>query len=310
MPENWIVTAVELQPPDVRGPRVIRPLLQQARPKQWTKNVLVFAAPGAAGVLGHVTFEVKALVAFVAFSAVASGTYFWNDILDVDSDRRHPTKRNRPIARGAVSLRLAKSVGTVLIVVGIGLAFATGGWKLPVVIAVYAALTLTYSVWLKRVAVVDLVAVAGGFVLRAIGGAVAVDKPMSTWFVLVTTFGSLFIVTGKRYAELTEMGEEAAATRATLESYSIVYLRTILGIAVGATLLAYCQWAFDTAELSGHTFPFYELSIVPVLTALMRYLLILEQGHGGAPEDVFIRDRPLQLFGLCWLVLFGLGVYA
>ncbi|MCU1503265.1 MAG: UbiA prenyltransferase family protein [Ilumatobacteraceae bacterium] len=133
---------------------------------------------------------------------------------------------------------------------------------------------------------------------------------MSTWFALVASFGSLFIVTGKRYAELLEMGDDASSTRATLQTYSVPYLRTILGVTLGATVLAHCQWAFDTAELSGHTFPFDELSIVPVLMALMRYLLVLEEGHGGAPEDVFIGDRTLHVLGARWALLFALGVYA
>jgi len=227
----------------------------------------------------------------------------------VHRDRLHPTKRYRPIASGAVPIGMAKVIGVVLIVGGVGLGFATGRWATAVVLAGYVALTISYSLRLKHIAVIDLVAVASGFVLRAIGGAVAVDKPMSTWFVLVATFGSLFIVTGKRYAELLEVGDDAPSTRATLDMYSVPYLRTILGIAAGAMLLAYCQWAFDTAEVSGNSFPFYELSIIPVLTALMRYLLILEHGHGGAPEDVFMSDRTLQILGVCWFVLFGLGVY-
>jgi decaprenyl-phosphate phosphoribosyltransferase len=288
---------------------MITSILREARPKQWFKNVLVFAAPGAAGVLSHRHFVVTALIAFVAFCAASSGTYFWNDILDVGSDRQHPKKRFRPIASGKIPLPIARLIGTALILAGISLGLATGRWQTSVVLAVYVALTLLYSVWLKHVAVVDLVTVAGGFVLRAIGGAVAVHKPMSTWFILVTTFGSLFIVTGKRYAELVEMGDAAASTRPTLETYSVAYLRMLLGISAGATLLAYCQWAFDTSELASSHFPYYELSIIPVLTALLRYLLILEQGHGGAPEDVFLNDRPMQFFGLCWIVVFGLGVY-
>ncbi len=288
---------------------MMRSLLKEARPKQWFKNVLVFAAPGAAGVLDDGHYIRIALLTFVAFCLVSSGTYFWNDILDVDSDRQHPKKRFRPIASGTVPIGIARVVGTVLIFGGIAIGLTTGHPKTSLILVFYVVLTLSYSIKLKHVAVVDLVAVAGGFVLRAIGGAIAADKPMSTWFVLVTTFGSLFIVTGKRYAELIEMGEEAGTTRATLETYSIAYLRMLLGISAGATLLAYCQWAFDTAELAGSTFPYYELSIVPVLTALLRYLLILEQGHGGAPEEVFIGDRPLQFFGVIWFVLFGLGVY-
>ena len=288
---------------------MIRSLAREARPRQWIKNLLVFAAPGAAGVLNEWPYLWRTIVAFVAFCAVSSGTYYWNDIFDVEADRQHPTKRHRPIASGAISIGIAKVVGSLLLVVGIGLGFATGRWQTVGVLALYVALTVSYSVWLKHVAVVDLVAVASGFVLRAVGGAVAADVPMSKWFVLVTTFGSLFIVTGKRYAELRELGEEAVATRATLETYSLSYLRLLLSITVGATLVAYCLWAFETAQLSDASVPYYELSIVPMLVALLRYLLILEQGHGGAPEDVFLADRPLQLFALMWLATFGLAVY-
>ena len=288
---------------------MIGALVRQARPRQWVKNVLVFAAPGAAGVLDDASALWPTLIAFVAFCLVSSGTYYWNDLLDIDADRLHPTKRHRPLASGVIPLGVARVVGTSLIVGGTLLGFATGHWETVAVLAVYAVLTLSYSVHLKHVAVVDLIAIASGFVLRAMAGAAAADVPMSSWFVLCTTFGSLFIVTGKRYAELRELGEEAAATRATLEAYSLTYLRSVLSVSLGATIVAYCIWAFETAERSGSDFPFYELSIVPMLIALLRYLLILEQGHGGAPEEVFVADRSLQAFGVIWLITFALGVY-
>ena len=143
----------------------------------------------------------------------------------------------------------------------------------------------------------------------AIAGAVATDVPMSTWFLLCTSFGSLFIVTGKRYAELREYGDHAGAARASLDDYTLGFLRIVLSVSVGATLVTYCIWAFDTKEISGSTWPFYELSIVPMVTALLRYTLILEQGHGAAPEEIFAADRTLQVLGLLWAVVFGLGVY-
>ena len=287
---------------------MIRGLWREARPKQWAKNVLVFAAPGAAGVLDNGDQLWRAVVMFAAFCLAASGTYFWNDLLDVEADRAHPTKRRRPIAAGVVPLGVARLVGTLLLAAGIGLAFVPG-WKAGVTVVVYVALTLTYSTVWKHIAVLDLVAVASGFVLRAVGGAAATSVDMSTWFVLCTTFGSLFIVTGKRYAELRDMGEEAGSTRATLDQYSLGYLRIVLSVTCGAALVAYCIWAFDTKELSGSTWPFYELSIVPMLAALLRYLLVLEQGHGGAPEEVFLADRTLQGLGVVWMVTFALGVY-
>jgi decaprenyl-phosphate phosphoribosyltransferase len=285
------------------------PLVRAARPKQWLKNVLVFAAPGAAGVLDDPHDLGLTLLAFFAFCLAASGTYYWNDVLDIEADRAHPSKRYRAIASGEVALGTARVVGTALLVASLVVAGLTGRWQTVAVVATYVVLTWAYSAWLKHVAVVDLVAIASGFVLRAAGGAVAVDVPMSNWFVLCTTFGALFIAAGKRYAELLELGDDAAQSRATLDSYSAGYLRIVLAISCGAAILSYCVWAFERRDLSTSDWPFYELSIVPMLTALLRYLLVLDHGRGAAPEEVFAEDRLLQLLGAIWVVVFALAVY-
>ncbi len=282
-------------------------LLRQARPKQWAKNLLVFAAPGAAGVLDDPSALWATIVIFVAFCLASSGTYYWNDLLDADNDRNHPVKQYRPIANGDVPLGVARTIGTLLLIAGIGLA-ATTRWQAAVVVASYVVLTSLYSTVLKHIAVVDLVAVAAGFVLRAMAGAVATDVQMSKWFLLTTSFASLFIVAGKRYAELRDLGDEAQ-TRSTLDDYSLGFLRIVLSVSCGAALVTYCIWAFETPELAGARWPFYELSIVPMGTALLRYTLILEQGHGAAPEEIFAHDRVLQVLGLIWLAMFAMGVY-
>jgi decaprenyl-phosphate phosphoribosyltransferase len=284
-------------------------IVRSARPLQWTKNVLVFAAPGAAGVLDDWPELGATLLAFAAFCLASSGIYLWNDVLDVDADRRHPTKRLRPIAAGQLGVGTAQLAGTLLLVASCALAAATGRWETVAVVVTYIAVTMVYSAWLKHVAVVDLVLIASGFVLRAAGGAVAVDVPMSKWFVLCTVFGSLFIVAGKRYAELREVGDGAGDVRPTLETYTPTYLRGVLTMSCGAAIISYCLWALETKELAGTDLPFYELSIVPMLTAMLRYLLLIEQGQGGAPEEVFAKDRVLQLLGVAWIVTFGLGVY-
>ncbi len=287
---------------------MLRALLRESRPKQWLKNVLVFAAPGAAGVLDEGDNLILTVVAFVSFCFAASGIYIWNDLLDVDADRRHPTKRNRPIASGELSIGVARIAGVVFPVIALALAAATGRWQTVAVVATYIVITIAYTLHLKHVPVVDLVTVAAGFVLRAAAGAVAVDVPMSRWFVLCITFGSLFIVVGKRYAELNEVGGDAG-TRATLEVYSVGYLRILLSMSLAGVLISYCVWAFETSAASGSSWPLYELSIVPMLMALMRYLLVLEEGGGAAPEEVFAGDRLLQFLGLCWVVVYGLAVY-
>lgn len=291
------------------APTVWRAIVRTARPLQWTKNVLVFAAPGAAGVLDDWPQAGTALLAFAAFCLASAGIYLWNDAIDVEADRRHPTKRLRPIAAGHLGVGTAQVTGSTLLLAGCALALTTGRWQTVGVLATYVVSTFAYSLWLKHVAVVDLVVVASGFVLRAAAGAVAVDVPMSKWFVLCTVFGSLFIVAGKRYAEMTEIGDGAGAIRTTLAAYTPTYLRSVLTMSCGAAIISYCLWALETKDLVHTDLPYYELSIVPMLTAMLRYLLLIEDGHGGAPEEVFANDRVLQLLGLSWIVVFGLGVY-
>ncbi len=283
-------------------------LWRTSRPKQWLKNVLVFAAPGAAGVLDQGNDLALTVIAFVSFCFAASGIYIWNDLLDIDADRRHPTKCNRPIAAGQLSVGAARVAGVVFPIVALGLAALTGRWQTVAVVGTYIVITIAYTLRLKHVPVVDVVTVAAGFVLRAAAGAVAVDVPMSRWFVLCITFGSLFIVVGKRYAELNEVGG-GAGTRATLEEYSIGYLRIMLSVSLAGVLISYCVWAFETSAASASDWPLYELSIVPMLMALMRYLFVLEEGGGAAPEEVFTSDRLLVFLGFCWIVVYGLAVY-
>lgn len=287
----------------------MNPLLRTARPKQWLKNVLVFAAPGAAGVLDEPKNLGLALLGFAAMCLAASGTYFWNDVLDVEADRAHPTKCRRPIAAGEVSVNAGRLVGSILPLAALGVAALTGRWQTVALVAVYIAVTMTYSAIWKHIAVIDLIAISSGFVLRAAIGAVAVDVPMSSWFVLVTTFGALFIVTGKRFAEVRELGHEAHAIRTTLGEYSEAYLRFVLGVTCAGALVSYCMWAFERRDFTGADFPWYELSIVPVMTAFLRYALMLDQGHGAAPEEVFVGDRVLQLLGLLWVAIFAIAVY-
>ena len=178
------------------------------------------------------------------------------------------------------------------------------------IIALYACLTIGYSTWWKHIPLLDLALVASGFVLRAMVGAAATQTPMSMWFVLCITFGSFFIVTGKRFAELLELGDLGAVTRTSLKSYSLVYLRQLLVVSCTATVVTYCMWAFENAAIASETIPFHGLSIVPMVLALLRYLLVLENGGGGAPEEVFFNDRWIQAYGAVWVVVYGLAVYA
>lgn len=288
---------------------MIQSIIHEARPKQWLKNVLVFAAPGAAGVLTQPRSLGLAVVAFVSMCFAASGTYFWNDIVDVDSDRQHPVKRFRPIAAGEISLATGKVIGTILLALAPLIMSITGQWRAVAAVALYIALTLSYSAFLKNVAVIDLVTIASGFVLRAIAGAFAVNVVMSGWFLLVTAFGSLFVVTGKRYAEANQLGNEASDLRATLGEYTPNFLRFVLGVSCSGALVSYCIWAFDVKIDFKPALPLLELSVVPVLAAFLRYALVLEHGRGAAPEEVFETDRVLQLLGVAWIIIFAMAVY-
>lgn len=291
------------------NPALWRAIVRTARPKQWSKNVLVFAAPAAAGVLGEPDQLLRTFVAFVAFCLAASGTYFFNDALDAHVDRLHPTKQYRPVAAGLLSERLAKIIAGILMLLGILVAAPIQDGKLSAVVAGYVLLTLTYSAWLKHEPVIDLGVVAAGFVIRAIAGGVATGVHISDWFLIVAGGASLFIVTGKRYAEQIELGDAGGAHRATLTAYSRGYLSYVRAVASGVTIMAYCLWAFENAAKTGEQL-WFEISIVPFVLAILRYAHIIEQGRGGAPEDVFLADRVIQVLGLLWVITFTIGVYA
>lgn len=303
--------ALHAVPPGSATPRrdsLPRALIREARPKQWLKNVLVLAAPGAAGVLHQPEPLVQALVAVVAFCLAASGVYYLNDCADIASDRRHPAKRHRPVAAGDIPVRLAVAVGVGLLLAGLGVA-ALASWPLALVVAAYLAVTTAYTIWLKHIAVVDLLGVAAGFVLRALAGAVAVGVPVSRWFFTVATLGSLFMIAGKREGELATLTSEAPGVRRTLGVYSASYLAYLRATTSGAALVAYCLWAFERDAISGSSFPIMLLTVVPFSLGILRYALLLDAGKGAAPEELVLSDRPLQVFGGLWVALIAVGVY-
>ena len=287
-------------------------MLRIARPRHWVKNLLVFAAPAAAGVLSHGTVAAHAAGAFAVFCLAASGTYFINDTLDAEADRHHPVKRLRPVAAGIVAPPLAAAVGVVLLGGAIGLAWWLAGSHLALVIAIYVAVTTAYSVRLKHEPVVDLACVSAGFVLRAIAGGVATGVPLSDWFIIVSSFGSLLIVTGKRSAEHGELGELRGTHRPTLSAYPEAFLRSVRLLAASVTVSAYCLWAFErSSEVGrGHHPIWFELSIVPFVIAILHVELRFARGLGSAPEEMALSDRMLQVLGLLWVALVAIGIYS
>lgn len=290
---------------------LLRGIIRSLRPHQWTKNVLVFAAPLAAGVITERDIAVKAVLAFVVFCAASSGTYLLNDAQDVESDRAHPTKRNRPIAAGIVPVGLAYVLGGVLIVASVAAAFAITR-NLGFTILAYLVLTTAYTYKLKRMPVYDIVAVAAGFVLRAVAGAAATNVSISEWFFIVTSFGALLMVVGKREGERALLADDAGSVRATLGAYTTNYLLYLRAVASGVVLVGYCLWAFESATKPGvapDATIWFELSVVPFVIAILRYALLLDQGEGAEPERLVLKDRPLLVAGACWAMIYAYGIY-
>ena len=289
------------------GRRTRTAVLVTMRPKQWVKNVLVIAAAGAAGALGHDDTPGRVAVAFVAFCLLASGIYAINDVNDAAEDRLHPRKRFRPVASGELDPRSAIGLGGSLLLAGLLLCAAIGP-LLALVGFAYAALTLSYTLVWRHLIVFDILAVAGGFVLRAVAGGVAAPVTLSRWFLLVVTSSAVFVAAAKRYAELHRAERSHGGRRRVLDAYSPRALELIIAGATAVALLAYCMWAFSIPAVRG--IPWRPLTILPFAACLLRYGNLVHRGAGEAPEDVLLSDRPLQLAGLVWLALFTLEVHA
>jgi decaprenyl-phosphate phosphoribosyltransferase len=312
--------AEAVEPPDDSTPHrdstasraVVLGMVRMARPRQWIKNLLVFVAPGAAGVLTHGNTFVKALGAFGIFCVAASGTYFLNDTIDAERDRLHPTKRYRPVASGVVAPRLAVGVGAVFLAVSFALAWWLAGYQLALVVGLYVVITTAYSLWLKHEPIIDLAAVSSGFVLRAIAGGIATGIVLSDWFLIVASFGSLLIVTGKRSGEQKLLGANQAQVRQTLGRYDPSFLQTVRTLSAAVTVTAYCLWAFERAAQihQGHHPIWFQLSIVPFVLGLLHVVRQLDAGKGSTPEDLALGDRRLQIYGVVWVILIVVGVYA
>jgi decaprenyl-phosphate phosphoribosyltransferase len=278
------------------------------RPRQWLKNVLVAAAPLAAGRLFEVPVLIGVALAFVSFCLVSASIYLLNDVRDVAEDRMHPRKRFRPVAAGELrpraALVLAAVTGAAGLAVGFGTAIALGETLL-----VYVALQIVYSLFLKHLPVVDLAMVASGFLLRAIAGGVATGIALSQWFLLVASFGSFFMVAGKRYSEMKDIGADAG-TRRALSRYSESYLRFTWMLAAVMVLISYSLWAFENARSSPLLgVPWSAVSIAPFTLGLLQYALEVDAGSAGEPEEVVLHDRVLQGIGLAWLVTISLAVF-
>jgi decaprenyl-phosphate phosphoribosyltransferase len=291
-------------------------VLITARPRQWIKNALVIAAAGAAGALGNDDVPGRVAFACVGFCLMSAGIYALNDSRDVHEDRHHPRKRRRPVAAGELPVRDAVVLGLAWILLGLALCFAIRP-LLGLVGVAYVALTLSYTYVWRHIIVLDIFAVAGGFVLRALAGGVAAPVTLSRWFVLVVSSAALFLAAGKRHAELVRVSRDAGderpggsttGTRRVLSGYTPGGLRLVLGGSAGCALFAYCVWAFGLVDVDG--VPWRLLTVVPFTICLLRYGALVGAGAGEEPEELLLGDRTLVLSAIAWLFLFALSVHA
>ncbi|WP_425824965.1 decaprenyl-phosphate phosphoribosyltransferase [Streptomyces fractus] len=284
-------------------------LLRTARPRQWVKNGLVVAAPAAAGELFSRGALTQLALVFALFTAAASAIYLINDARDAEADRAHPQKRHRPVAAGQVPVSVSYVTGGLLAVLAPTAAAFLCTPMTAALLAAYVGMQLAYCISLKHVLVVDLVVVTTGFLMRAMIGGVALEIPLSRWFLITTGFGALFVVSAKRYSEAVNMEGKNGATRALLTEYTTGYLRFVWQLAAGVSVLAYCLWAMESRGFTDATLlPWRQLSMVAFILAVLRYAVFADRGSAGAPEDVILRDPPLALIALAWLTLFGLQV--
>jgi decaprenyl-phosphate phosphoribosyltransferase len=285
-------------------------LLTTARPRQWLKNVLVFAAPVASFAVGQpVTFG-RTFAAAGAFCLASSGTYFVNDAVDAESDRRHPLKRFRPMAKGELSRSTGFIGGGVLALLGLLVALATSGPLLAGVVLGYEVISWSYSLALKNIPVLELLCISAGFVLRAVAGGVAANIPLSVWFLLVSCSAALFVACGKRTAELLTLGADSTSHRRALGWYRVGFLdylrRSSLLVAGGAYILWAIARSTSLRAHGGHG-SFILLSIIPFVSALLLAERALQRGEGGQPEELAFHNWPLQLCAGAYALLFVLA---
>jgi 4-hydroxybenzoate polyprenyltransferase len=288
-------------------PPMLRALLKTMRPKQWAKNIFIFAPLVFDRKLNNIEAALHTIAGAIIFSLIASVVYIINDIADVEADRQHPTKRNRPIAARKLPLPYAWAAAGVILLVCFPLAYWLS-WQFALICLTYLLLNLAYSKWLKHIVLLDIIVLASFYVIRVAAGVTLIEvERFSPWLYISTTFLALLIGTGKRRAELSEIAEGANAQRRVLDGYTLVFLDQLITLASGMTIITYSLYTFSAPKLpENHAMM---LTIPFIIYSVFRYQYLLQvQNTGGAPEEVALSDRPLQaaivLFGCAVLIIF------
>lgn len=279
-------------------------IVQELRPKQWAKNLIIFFPLLFSGKFCHTSLIGDALICFASFCLISSGMYVFNDAIDVEADRTHPTKRLRPMASGAVSIRQSLLIGFICMMIGLVGAY----WLRPSLALVclsYVLLNVLYTTTLKHFAILDVLSIAAGFVIRAVAGAVAVRVIPSAWLLLCTSLGALFLALEKRRQELSLLNEKSSIHRKSLDGYSAALMGRLEALVVPTLLTSYAFYSF----LSEHG-QWMMLTIPIVLYGVMRYQMLSEHDSvTGTPEDVLWKDKPIQITLMIWVIVCALVIY-
>jgi decaprenyl-phosphate phosphoribosyltransferase len=303
-PDQTAGTDLVLYPGWLRWPLAV---LRTARPRQWPKNLLVLAAPLAGASLGRDDGLGYALVAAAAFCAASVAVYMVNDVADADRDRRHPVKRRRPVAAGDLPKSHALAVAAVCAMGALAAGLAIGVPLLSGILGVYLVSSLLYSLALKHIPVVELVFVASGFVLRALGGAAATHVPPSGWFLLVCSLGAFLVATSKRYTEMVVLGPDAVRHRPSMRRYRPSALRLAQRTAAIAMIVAYLLWALG--EHGDWLRGWHQASALPLAATLVRFDHLTAQASPRPVEDLLARDAVMVLLESLWLLTFAAGLW-
>jgi decaprenyl-phosphate phosphoribosyltransferase len=279
---------------------------QTARPRQWPKNLLVFAAPLAGATLGRDEGLGYALAAAAAFIAASAAVYFVNDVVDAERDRQHPVKRLRPVASGRLPAAHALALAGLGVAISLAAGPGIGELRLSAVIGLYLVCSVLYTVAGKHVPVLELALVASGFVLRAIGGAIVTHVPPSGWFLLVCSLGALMVAIAKRYTELAMLHADAARHRPVMRWYSRAMLRLGQRVVACTMILAYLLWA--RAEQDPWMRGWHLASGLALAAALVRFDRLTARAGGKPVEDLIARDTLMVYCELTWLVMFAVGL--
>jgi len=292
-------------PRHARRPRWPVAVLRTARPRQWPKNLLVFAAPLAGATLGRPDGLAYAMVAAAAFGCASIAVYFINDVADAERDRRHPRKRHRPVAAGDLPKSHAVVLGALSAVAGLAGGAAISEPGLTAAVGGYLGLSFLYSWVLKHIPVIEVLFVASGFLLRVLGGAAATHVPPSGWFLVVCSLGAFGVAIAKRYTELTGLGPEAIRHRPVMRFYRPGALRASQLIVAALMIAAYLAWAAGEHSSARN---WHLLSALPLALALIRFAVLTGRRSAAPVEDLLTRDGPMLISELAWLALFTAGL--